>query len=257
MLAILVGGAGTTVAGQELSVEEIVAKTNEMAYYQGKDGRAQVAMTIADAQGREQSRQFTILRRNTGASGGPQSYYVYFTRPADVNKTAFLVWKKPGGEDDRWLFLPALDLVKRIAASDKRTSFMGSSFFYEDVSGRDLAADTHELEKTTDTYYVLKNTPKDAHSVEFAFFRMWVHKSSFLPVKAEYYDSGGEAYRQYEALKVEGVQGYQTVTQARMKDLRTGVSTLLRYAKVAYDIGLGEDVFTERYLRNPPAELLR
>ncbi|MBV1886620.1 MAG: outer membrane lipoprotein-sorting protein, partial [Parvibaculaceae bacterium] len=119
-----------------LTVDAIVDKANHIAYYQGDDGKAKVTMTITDNQGRERTRHFIILRKDGAADEGAQKMYVYFRRPADVNKTTFLVWKQAGQADDRWLYLPALDLVKRIAASDERTSFVGSHFFYEDVSGR-------------------------------------------------------------------------------------------------------------------------
>lgn len=254
-------GVSQTFAADALSVGEIVAKTNQVAYYQGKDGRARVKMTITDAQGRERARAFTILRRDTdqgeGAAGGDQKFYVYFSRPADVNKMAFMVWKHMSGDDDRWLYLPALDLVKRIAAADKRTSFVGSDFFYEDVSGRATTEDNHTLAKTTETYYVLHNTPKDPGSVEFASYDMWVHRASFVPVKIEFFDANGAKYREYQALKVETVQGYPTVTKAQMKDLRTGSTTVNEYEDVRYDLGLPEDIFTERYLRTPPREYLR
>ena len=149
-------------------VQQIVDKASTAAYYQGEDGRSKVHMSIKDAQGRERTRDFVILRKDIGnVDNGEQRFYVFFERPADVNKTSFLVWKQPHAADDRWLYLPALDLVKRIAASDKRTSFVGSDFFYEDVSGRTITDDTHEFVEETDTFYVLKNTPKDPQSVEF------------------------------------------------------------------------------------------
>ncbi|HQA39153.1 MAG TPA: outer membrane lipoprotein-sorting protein, partial [Kiritimatiellia bacterium] len=159
--------------------------------------------------------------------------------------------------DDRWLYLPGLNLVKRIAASDKRTSFVGSDFFYEDVSGRNPDDDNHELAETTDTYYVLKNTPKDPKSVEFASYKIWVHKSSFIPVKVEYYDATGQKIREGQALEVQQIQDFPTVTKSSMKDLRSGSSTTISYVKVEYNIGLEEDLFTERYLRNPPRAKLR
>jgi len=53
-----------------------------------------------------------------------------------------------------------LDLVKRIAARDKRTSFVGSDFLYEDVSGRSLDEDTHELVDVSDRLFIVKNVPK-------------------------------------------------------------------------------------------------
>ena len=187
-------GVGLAQEAKEPTVEEIVSKTNRVAYYQGGDGRAQVQMTIVDAKGQKRSREMTILRRDEpdpakkDAKGdehcGDQKYYVYFHLPADVNKMAFLVHKKVKGEDERYLYLPALDLVKRISSADKRTSFVGSHFFYEDVSGRNINDDKHELdkEKTSKTYYVLKNTPKDPKSVEFAYYEMWIHRATFMVI---------------------------------------------------------------------------
>jgi len=252
---------------QELSVDEIVKKTNQVSYYQGKNGRAQVSMTITDSQGRKRHRLFVILRRDEekkGAKGkgdyeetGEQKLYVYFLRPADVNKMVFMVWKYVSRDDDRWLYLPALDLVKRIASTDKRTSFAGSDFFYEDVSGRDITEDTHELIEVTDKFYVLKNTPKKPDTVEFSYFTMWIHKKSFLPIKTVFFDKQGKEHRTYEALKVEMVQGFPTVTKSRMKNVKTGGETLMEYAKVEYDLDFPQDIFTERYLRKAPRKYLR
>jgi len=42
-----------------------------------------------------------------------------------------------------------------------------------------------------------------------------------------------------------------------MSDLRTGGSTTLEYSSVEYDVGLSDDLFTERYLRTPPTEYLK
>ena len=157
----------------------------------------------------------------------------------------------------RWLYLPALDLVKRIAASDKRTSFVGSDFFYEDVSGRRLDEDTHELLETTENFYVVKNTPKKPQEVEFSHYKMFIHKSSFIPVQVEYYDDQDNKYREAKALAVETIQGFPTVTKASMEDLRTGSKTIMQYRKVEYNIGLDDELFSERFLRKPPKKMLR
>lgn len=248
-----------------LPVEMIVHRANLASYYQGRDGRARVAMTITDSQGRTRKRRLTIIRRDTAESDalegnayyGAQKIYVYFHRPADVNKMVFLIWKNLDREDDRWLYLPALDLVKRIAASDKRTSFVGSDFFYEDISGRSIDADVHELVKTTDNYFILKNTPKEPDAVEFAYYTVFVHKQTFLPVQSEYYDKSGSKFRVYKVLKVETIQGFPTVTRASMENLQTGSKTVVTYSDVRYNTGFPEDVFTERFLRRAPMKYLR
>ena len=237
-------------------VNEIVTQANIASYYRGEDGRSEARMLIQDAQGRKQQRQFTILRRDH-ADGGDQQFLVVFSRPADVRDTVFLVEKHARGDDDRWLYLPGLDLVKRISAGDKRTSFVGSHYFYEDVSGRNLIEDNHKLLDTTAEHYLLENTPKDAGTVEFSRYQVWINKASMLPVKIEYYNSSDKLYRRVEVLEIKDVQGFPTVTKSKVSDLISGASTTMEFRFIRYDLGMGSTVFTERSLRNPPRQWLK
>ena len=250
------GAYSAPASAQDMTdVSEIIERANLAAYYAGADGRATVRMTITDAQGRDRTRQFTILRRDA-EDGGDQDYVVLFSRPADLRGTVFLVKKHVDADDDRWLYLPGLDLVKRIAAGDKRTSFVGSHFVYEDVSGRGIAEDSHELTETTATHYVIHNTPVDPGAQEFSSWTVWVDKVTLLPTRMDYFDDAGEAYRRIEAVEVEVVDGNPTVTQMRVSDLRSGGQTVSEFTDVEYDLGIPEDVFTERTLRNPPRRWL-
>jgi outer membrane lipoprotein-sorting protein len=238
----------------ELSADEIVAKANHVAYYQGQDGVAGVTMVVTDAQGRTRTRVFTILRKNEAGTDGAQKYYVYFHKPLDVRGMAYLVWKQTDRDDDRWLYLPALDLVRRIAASDKRSSFAGTTFLYEDVSGRALDLDTHELVSGDGDAYTIKSTPKDADIVEFATSLTKIRKKDFVPVEAEYFDKEGRLIRRLTALQTQDVGGYVTVTQMKAEDLNAKSSTVSTFSDIKYDAGLTDDVFTERYLRRPPLQ---
>lgn len=247
----------TPVPGAEQipGVEEIVDRANRTAYYAGDDGKATVTMTITDSQGRVRTREFVILRKDV-RDGGEQNFYVYFMKPADVRKMVFMVHKKIGKDDDRWLYLPALDLVKRIAASDKRTSFVGSHFLYEDVSGRSVFDDTHTLIDVDDNHFFLNNVPKDPSIVEFGSYKLWIDRKTFMPMKAEYFDKNNQKYRVVEALEARDIQGHPTVVKSRVRDLVNGGETVSVFSDVKYDIGLG-DIFTERYLRRPPREARR
>ncbi len=239
------------------SVNEIVNKANLAAYYQGADGKAKVKMTITDKKGQQRLREFIILRKDV-KDGGDQNYYVYFQKPADVRKMVFMVHKhtNPEKDDDRWLYLPGLDLVKRIAAGDKRTSFVGSDFLYEDVSGRGLAEDTHELTKTTNELFVIKNVPRQPDTVEFSYYNVSIDRKTYIPMKMEYYDKKDKLYRIIESKKIETIQDFPTVVKSVVLDLNTGSKTEMEFTDVKYDIKLG-DIFTERYLRKPPKEARR
>jgi outer membrane lipoprotein-sorting protein len=238
------------------NVDEIVQRANNKAFYQGKDGKAQVEMTITDSQGRTRRRQFTILRMDI-TDGGEQKYYVYFSQPPDVRDMVYMVWKHPGSDDDRWLYLPALDLVRRIAASDKRSSFVGSDFLYEDISGRALSLDEHQLVSSEGDAYKVKNTPKNPKNVKFSYYYVYIDKQSFLPTKSEYYNNQGELYRIIEALKIETIQGYPTIVKMKATDLTTGSSTVSEFSQIEYDINLSQDIFSERYLRRPPMRWIK
>ncbi|MHC4423391.1 MAG: outer membrane lipoprotein-sorting protein [Planctomycetota bacterium] len=236
-------------------VNTIVNKANFMAYYQGKDGKAKVKMTITDKKGRTQQREFIILRKDI-KDGGDQKYYVYFLKPPDVRKMVFMVHKHADlkKDDDRWLYMPALDNVRRIAAGDKRTSFVGSDFLYEDVSGRSLEEDAHQLIDANDKLFVVKNVPKHPDTVEFGYYNVSIDRKTYMPVKMEYYDRKNKLYRMIESKKIEKIQKFPTVVKSIVSDLKTGSKTVMEFSDVKYDIKL-KDIFTERYLRRPPREV--
>ncbi len=248
--------ASTLYAEPLTNADDIIKRADLAAYYAGEDGRSEVRMIIKDAQGRQQRRQFTVLRRDV-VDGGDQQFLVVFSQPSDVRNTVFLVDKHIDRDDDRWLYLPGLDLVKRISAGDKRTSFVGAHYFYEDVSGRRTSDDAHELIETTDEHYVLRHTPLDPKSVEFTSYMTWINRDTFLPMRIEYTNSAGKVYRRVDVLEVENIDGHPTVTVSRVSDLLTGGSTDMQFRYIKHDIGLPETVFTERSLRNPPRDWLK
>src|SRR3990167_5985834 len=229
-------------------------------YYPNNDAKSEIQMRIVNRQGQTRQRRLTMLRLDK-ADGGDQSYYVYFHEPADVQGMSFLVLKHPAREDDRWLYLPAIDLVKRIATSDKRTSFAGSDFTYEDVSGRDLDEDTHELvtEETLGEYstFVVKSTPKHPGEVEFSTRKFWIDKATHLPLKVEHYDLKGTFYKAYETKEIQNINGTPTITKAVMKDLGNERFTEITLKNVSYDAGITPDLFQERSLRRPPSQWIQ
>ena len=258
MVMVILGSTLVPGISFALTADEIMERSNLAYYYAGDDGRANVKMTITDRRGRVRTREMTMLRLDI-EDGGAQKFYVYFKKPSDVKKMVFMVWKQVKGDDDRWLYLPAIDLVRRIASSDKRTSFAGGAFTYEDVSGRRTSDDTHELtgEETVNgqAVYVVKNTPIDSNSVEFSYYIAKIDKETFLPLLGEYFDHAGKHYRTIEVLETALIDGIPTVIKARAENIEKGLKTVVEFQDVQYNIGLKETIFKERYLRKPPKEV--
>jgi len=252
--------SGWIKAREKLSGEEIVKKSRQIFYSAGKDFKAKVLMKLISKNGKRRIRELTMLRLNIGESG-EQKYYMYFHRPADVRQMTFMVWKYPEKNDDRWLYVPSIKLVRRIAANDKNSGFVGSDFTYEDVSGREVAEDTYTLKgeealngKPT---YVVESTPRDEKSTYYSRKVSWIDKETFLPLKEEYYDKRGNLSKRFTADKIESIQGKATIMQRSMANVQNGHRTLVIFEKVNYNVGLKEDIFSERYLRNAPREWIQ
>ncbi|MCC7430214.1 outer membrane lipoprotein-sorting protein [bacterium] len=232
---------------------EIMKKNHLNYYYAQNDGKAKVKMVLAN-DGKERVRQFTMLRLDK-EEGGKQFYYTYFENPGDVKRTTFLVLKNIGEDDKRWIYIPAIDLVKEIAAADKGASFVGSDFSYEDVSGRHWTSDVHTLIKDEKINgkdcFVIKSVPKESKPA-FANTITWVDKNDFLPVKIEFYDKKDKLQKTFTAEKIEEIQGTKTITHRKMEDAKNGHTTSIIFEKIFYNTGLTEDIFTERYLRKAP-----
>ncbi len=238
-----------------LTADEVMKKSQAAFLYQGQDFKTRVLMKLISKSGQERIRELTMLRKNYGEVGGEQKYFIYFFQPADVKDMTFMVYKYPGRDADRWLFVSAINMVRRIAARDKYSSFVGSDFTYEDVSGRDLREDTHGIVKE-EKYggrdcYVVKSTPKAA-DMDYSYKLSWIDKANFLPLKEEYYDRRGELFKVFTADEIKDVKEFPTVTKRTMKNLQSGHRTEVTFTKVDYNIGIEDSLFSERYLKQPP-----
>jgi hypothetical protein len=257
------GSPGPQVA---LSAEQIVERSHQAYYYAGDDMKARVTMELIGAGGDTRSRIMTMLRRNDAARRN-QKYFVYFHEPGDVRGMTFMVWKNVERNDDRWIFVPAVDLIRRIAADDSRSSFVGSDFTYEDVSGREVAADSHTISREEELEgrpcFVVESTPLDP--AEYTRRVSWIDTTSFLPLKEEYYDVQGELYRVFTAAGIEeiaigegpGATSYPTAMHRTMTNVKTGHRTDVTFNEITYNIGLSDEDFSERSMRRPPRDWIR
>ncbi len=238
---------------------EIMKKSQAAFLYAGKDFKARVMMKLISSGGQERTREMTMIRKNYGGVGAEQKYFMYFFQPADVKDMTFMVEKHPGKDADRWLFVPAISMVRRIAARDKSSSFVGSDFSYEDVSGRNLDDDTYSVIKEEKVgakdSVVVKSTPK-VQDVDYSYKLSWIDKTNFLPLKEEYYDKKGDLYKVFTADEIKDIKGFPTVTKRTMKNIQSGHTTEVTFTKADYNVGVEDSLFSERYLKQPPRRMI-
>jgi outer membrane lipoprotein-sorting protein len=257
MTLVMMFGAVNLMAQQ--TAEEIMKKSHMALFYAGDDGVAEVTMKIVNSKGKERLREFTMLRLDQ-EEGGKQMYYTYFKKPSDVARLTFMVHKIPDATDNRWLYIPSVDLVKRISADDKGSSFVGSDFTYEDVSGWHWTEDNHKLLREDQLgdrdVYVIESIPKEDDG-QFARKVSYIDKENYLPLKEEYYDKKGELERIFTAEEVKDVEGIMTATLRKMENVKKNQYTTVEFTNIDYNTGIEEDIFTERYLKNPPRKFIK
>jgi hypothetical protein len=183
---------------------------------------------------------------------------IVFQRPATVAGTRFLTMENPGSADDRWIFLPSLGKVRRVAASEGSGSFMGTDFSYDDISSasRDAGLDAHTLlrEEALNgaACYVIQSVPKDS-SYQYSKMIQWIEKESRITVKIELYDKKNALVKTVKMSGVKEVQGRLTSTITEISTHAAGTSTAINIDIIKYDDPIPEGVFTTGYLETGKA----
>ena len=135
---------------------------------------------------------------------------IRFDYPNDIRGTSFLVWEHPKADDERFLYLPSLGRVRRIAGAETQESFVGSDFTYEDIGGRELDEYTYSFAGPADgnaawtppaggaprPAWRLESRRKDP-SAQFPRVVSVVLKDSFVVVAADIYNRRDEKQKVY------------------------------------------------------------
>jgi hypothetical protein len=249
------GPAWADSKGDQIMKQAILA-----TYYAADDGTARVDMKLINKRGDIRERKFTMLRLDL-KDAGEQKYFVYFHKPADVRDMTYMVYKYLDKNDDRWLYIPAIHMTKRIAADDSKSSFVGSDFTYEDVSGRSFAQDEHQYLRTEKLGEVqsdlVKNIAKDPKASGFAYRITWVDQKTGLILKDEYYNKKDKLFKVFIADKVETVDGFPTAVKRTMLNMGTKHKTTVSFSKVKYNVGLKDKIFSQRSLKKPPKKWIK
>ena len=184
---------------------------------------------------------------------GLRNTVVIFQSPASVAGTRFLSIQRPGGVEDRWIFLPELGRVRRIAANDGSGSFVGTDMSYDDVAAmnRSVDADTHSVLRAEELNgkmcWLVESVPLDS-SYQYGRALTWIEQDTKLGRRMELYDRNDTLVKVMEVLLAEERQGRLTPIQSRMTTVGADTSTTVHVEIVRYDEPIPPSVFTTRFL---------
>jgi outer membrane lipoprotein-sorting protein len=211
-----------------------------------------IRMTLTDKDGDISTRRIQTLMAD---DNGLTKTITLFLEPASVKNTRFLTTQNESRNDDQWIYLPALRKVKRIAATEKGGSFMGSDFSYSDMSYSNASIDesTHTLLRE-ETYagidcFVVESVPDDRAESAYGKEISWVDKNTWLTAKVEFYASDKSTLvKELTSEDFKQIEGRWLASRISMSTIETGHTTTLEMLQVKYDIPVNPAYFTTGFL---------
>ncbi len=235
--------------------EQIAQKVHDRD--EGDNSVSQMKMILIDKNSNERVRDLKRFSKNKDED---TLKLMFFLSPADVKNTGFLTYdyEDSAKDDDQWLYLPELRKVKRIASSDKSSSFMGSDFTYSDMTSRNVEDYTYKIMKEPmvdghKTWQMLV-TPKSEKTIEETGYTksiVFVRQDNFVIVQALNYVKSGNKLKYMKILGLEKINGIWSTTKIQMttkKGKKTLHKTIFEFSDIKYDQDLNESFFTTRTL---------
>ncbi len=176
--------------------------------------------------------------------------FLEFTYPMDVKGTRLLTWLQKKEDKSQWIYLPALNKIRRIVSGNQGSSFMGSEFTYEDIGGLETPKFNYKLlsEKITkeDTLWSVEQRPKETGKKEYQV--LFIKKSFMSPVIIQYFNARNEKVKES---KIGNFKEYKIQNKVifrpdyiSMKNFINGKESVFRWEKRSFGEKLRENEFS-------------
>ncbi len=227
-------------------MEKVVNKT------EWNDMEGEITMKIM-VRGRTRTRKIKMYsRKRTEQDSDMVMKFLY---PPDIEGTAFLLIEHSKGEDERYLYLPALRRIKRIAASGKGGAFMGSDFSYYDI-GKPKLKDWKYRNLGFVKFNSIKcyrieavpSGPKIEKDTKYSKIIHWVDPNRWSIVHAEYYDRTATLWKVLYVKEIKKIEDIWFQTDLLMKNVLSGSQSEMEFEAIKINQRISKELFTKRYL---------
>ena len=172
--------------------------------------------------------------------------FIRILSPKKDKGTAYL---KDGGS--LWMYLPNLERNIRVPPSMMLSSWMGSSFTYDDlIMAGSVAEDyTHAVVAGDQELITIESTPKPEAPIVWGKLVHVVTREG-IPVSEEFYDENGKKQRELKFEDVREMDGRQIPTRWVMRQFDdSGKWTVLQIESVQFDSEIAGSVFTHANMK--------
>ena len=168
-----------------------------------------------------------------------------FKKPADVKGIGFLTLS----DEKMYLYLPEFHRIRRIASSNKKDSFVGSDFSYDDLGETEFSKNyIPKISKQDEKFIYLELKRKSGIKKPYLKIELKIDKKVLLPVEMKFYDNSSKLWKIAEQ-KFKKIGKYFVINYIKMKDLKKNSFTTLEMKNIEVDKGLKDTIFTKRFLK--------
>jgi len=262
MVLVLVGAAALAPAGAQeaaangVTARDVVRQCNFK--YPGDDQQTRLTIILRDKDGNEKKNVYRRYWKDYQGKDGVADKMVLVTEfPPDAKGSVFMRWGYTGGKNaDQWIYLPVLKKTRRVSVRDPGESFLGSDLTHADIGGRALDEDDHKLlsaeQRGEDTIYMIESVPKDAANALYAKVVSWFVKNgedwaTCSKRQVQFYDRRGEPLKE-QVISWQRSGNAWLWNEMTVRNTQTGHTSIFQVADVQTNVGLKDDIFTERNL---------
>jgi hypothetical protein len=244
----------------EYSAEEIMRRVDEREA--GDSSVSDITLVLIDRRERQRIRSLKLYSKNYGEDTKTLSL---FESPADIRGTAYLNfdWNDSLRDDDSWLYLPALQRVKRLASSDTSDSFLGSDFTYADINGFEIDWYDYSLVNESEMIggencwvieMIAKSEFKDRAEEATGYSKMqsWVSKEKFIQLRGQFWELRGNRIKFFTASEVELVEDIWTVKRLQAittRNDRQEHASILQIKSIDYNVDVADELLTTQAMQ--------
>jgi Outer membrane lipoprotein-sorting protein len=219
------------------------------------DREERLAMTIRDARGGERQRALRLYERRL--PGDERQTIVFFESPAEVKGVGFLANTHKGWAGEQWLYLPELKRVRQITPRSRTESFVGTDLSYQDLDiiqemsswSEDDARSSLRGEETVDGVptHVIELVPQRA-DIGYRKIVVWLGRDDLVPRRLEFFGDGSDPVKRIAQRDIQGVGAIPIARSIEVETPAKGSKTVIASSDAAFDLGLEDDLFSQRAL---------
>ena len=195
-------------------------------------------------------RQLALSRQHLD---GVDASYMEVTAPLDLKDTRFLLFDRPEGLDEQFIYVPAVKRIMQVSGETRKQPFLGSDFYVSDMVRPELDAFTYGFVGEEDVggrhCNLVEGVPKHPEQELYAKTVSAIDPADLLVLRVQFFDQKGKLLKVWTLEKVEKIDGIWTPLAQQMAHVQDKHWSRLELTEIQYGAKLPAEIFNRTYLK--------